>query len=195
MRRRAPWHTALAFVAAFGLLAPPPARAANGPATAQTVSPTPAHAGDPIVIDVSLQGGGQVNGQLMGPNGLGAPRQTVFFLRQGAMVGACQTDDAGRFAIKGLTGGVYEVRSSQGGALLCRCWAPQTAPPSATSNLMLSTSSQVVRGQTCFCNGSCSWLKGPLPWIASIVTVVGLVVWDVTEEQHHRFSTDHPPSS
>ena len=124
----------------------------------------------------------------MGPNGLGNAPQTVFFLRQGAMVGACQTDDAGRFAIKGLTGGVYEVRSSQGGALLCRCWAPQTAPPSATSNLMLSTSSQVVRGQTCFCNGSCSWLKGPLPWIASIVTVVGLVVWDVTEEQHHRFT-------
>jgi hypothetical protein len=195
MRRRAPWHTALAFVAAIGLLAPPPARAANGPAPAQTASPMPAPAADPIVIDVSLQGGGQVNGQLVGPNGLGAARQTVFFLRQGAMVGACQTDDAGRFALKGLTGGVYEVRSSQGGALLCRCWAPQTAPPSARPSLMFSTSSQVVRGQTGNPCPTCSLLKGPLPWIASIVTVVGLVVWDVTEEQHHRFKTDHPPSS
>jgi hypothetical protein len=148
------------------------------------------------MIDVSLQEGGQLSGQLVGQDGRAVARQTVFVLRQGAMVGASQTDTAGRFAVRGLSGGVYEVRSSQGGAMLCRCWAPQTAPPSATPNLLLSNNSQIVRGQTTFLqSGNCSWLKGPIPWIASIVTVVGLVAWDVTETQHHRYITDHPPSS
>ena len=148
------------------------------------------------MIDVSLQEGGQLSGQLVGQDGRAIARQTVFVLRQGALVGASQTDIAGRFAVRGLPGGVYEVRSSQGGAMLCRCWAPQTAPPSATASLLLSNNSQVVRGQTTYFPGyTGSWLKGPIPWIASIVTVVGLVAWDVTAEQHHRFKTDHPPSS
>ena len=188
MRCRAGLQTALVLTTVLGLLAPPAVRAADRPA------PLPATADQatrqPTVSDVALQGGGELIGYLVGYDGKSvAP--TVYLLRQGTVVGSCQTDASGRFAFAGLTGGVYEVRWTQG-VTFCRLWAPQTAPPSARSDLMLTANTTVVRGQTGYPHPGCSWLKGPLPWIAAGVVGVGLIWWDVVVAQQHRFDRDHP---
>lgn len=191
MRRLAGLQTALVLITAFGLLAPS-VRAAEGRA------PLPAAANqaasEPTVSDVALQGAGELTGHLVGHDGKCVAREMVYLLRQGTVVGSCQTDASGRFAFTGLTGGVYEVRWAQG-VTICRLWAPQTAPPSAKADLLLTANTTVVRGQTGSPSPGCSWLKGPLPWIAAGVVGVGLILWDVKVAQQHRFDRDHPSSS
>jgi hypothetical protein len=192
MRRRAGLKTALILTTALGLLAPPPVRAAD---QRPQVSALPNQAvGESMVSDVALQGAGDLTGHLVGQDGKFVARETVYLMRQGAVVASCQTDASGRFAFTGLAGGVYEVRWSQGMAA-CRLWAPQTAPPSAKVDLLVTANAMVVRGQTGVPSPGCSLLKGPLPWIAAGVVAVGLTWWDVVVAQKHRFERDHPSSS
>jgi hypothetical protein len=191
----------LVSIAALGLLAPPSVTAADGRAPAPTgtnpaaTSPTATNpaATEPLVIDVALQGGGELTGQVIGQDGTCGARETVYILRQGVGVGSCQTDASGRFGMTGLAGGVYEVRWAHG-ATICRLWAAQTAPPSAKPNLLL-TANSTVRGQTGTPSPGRSLLKGPLPWIAAGVVVTGLIWWDVVAAQKHRYERDHPSAS
>ncbi len=147
-----------------------------------------------MVIDVALQGSGDLTGYVIGQDGKCIAQETVYLLRQGAVVGTCQTDASGRFAITGLTGGVYEVRWAQGVAF-CRLWAPQTAPPSATGNLLLTAGPTVVRGQTGHPSPGSSWWKGPIPWIVAGAAIVAVTWADIVVAQKHRFERDHPPAS
>ncbi|HEY1785945.1 MAG TPA: carboxypeptidase-like regulatory domain-containing protein [Pirellulales bacterium] len=189
MRRRAVLQTVLVSLAVFGLLAPPPVRAATAgaptPATARPV------ASESMIADVTLQGSSELTGHVVGADGNCVAHETVYLLRQGAVVGTCQTDAVGRFAIVGLSGGVYEVGWAYG-VTACRLWAPQTAPPSAKTELLLTANAPVVRGQTGSPHPGRSWLKGPIPWIAAGVVGVGAIIWDVVTAQKHRYERDHP---
>jgi hypothetical protein len=182
MRRHDRLHTALVSIAVLGLLAPPSVRAAEGrapmPTAAAPADANPA-ASEPLVIDVALQNAGVLTGHVVGQDGKCL---------------AQQTDVAGRFAMTGLAGGVYEVRWAQG-VTICRLWAPQTAPPSAKAELLLTTDATVLRGQTGTPSPGCSLLKGPLPWIAAGVVIAGLTWWDVVVAQKHRYDRDHPSAS
>ena len=195
MRSLARFQTALVSVAALGLLAPPPIRAAEKPAphsdAIASEKPSPS---EPLVSDVALQARGTLTGCVVGQGGMSAVRETVFISRGGAVVATCQTDASGRFTLAGLTGGVYEVRWAQG-ATICRLWAPQTAPPSAVADLQLSANAPVVRGQTGTPNPCSSLLKGPLPWIAAVATIIGLAWWDIVVSQKHHYERDHPSAS
>ena len=191
MRRPAGLLTPLVLVAALGLLAPPPVRAADGRAPISAAANTAA--AEPQVIDVALQGTGELTGQVVGQDGKSIAREPVYVLRQGTVVGTCQTDTFGRFAITRLNGGVYDVRWAQGGAI-CRLWAPETAPPSARPDLLL-TANAVVRGQTGTPNPGRSWLKGPLPWIVAGAAIVAVTWADIVVSQKHRYERDHPSSS
>jgi hypothetical protein len=197
MRRHDRLHTALVSIAVLGLLAPPSVRAAEGrapmPTAAAPADANPA-ASEPLVIDVALQNAGVLTGHVVGQDGKCLAQQTVYVLRQGEAVVTCQTDVAGRFAMTGLAGGVYEVRWAQG-VTICRLWAPQTAPPSAKAELLLTTDATVLRGQTGTPSPGCSLLKGPLPWIAAGVVIAGLTWWDVVVAQKHRYDRDHPSAS
>jgi hypothetical protein len=63
----------------------------------------------------------------------GQPRQTI-------------ADRQGRFVFEDLGGGVWQV-SSGAAVAVCRCWAANTAPPSATEQLLLVSPAAVQRGQ------------------------------------------------
>ncbi|HEX4143394.1 MAG TPA: hypothetical protein VHY91_07575 [Pirellulales bacterium] len=202
MRRRSRLQTALISIAALGLLAPPSVKAAGSasvpttanPATANATAATPAASGEPLVIDVALESAGGLTGQVVGQDGSCAAEETVYVLRQGTVVGTCKTDATGHFALTGLTGGVYDVRWAHG-VTICRLWAPETAPPSAKADLTLTANASAVRGQTGTPNPCNSLLKGPLPWIAFGVAVVGVIWWDVVVAQKHRYDRDHPSAS
>jgi hypothetical protein len=58
-----------------------------------------------------------------------------------------RTDADGRFQVQGLKAGIYQVEASQS-QLVCRLWAPRTAPPAAHAGVQLvDGQSAVVRGQ------------------------------------------------
>jgi hypothetical protein len=202
MRRRSRLHTTLVSLAAFGLLAPQSVKAAGGPAplpaapspTASVPTEAAPSASEPLVIDVALHDAGELTGQVVGQDGTCIARETVYVMRQNAVVATCQTDAAGHFAVIGLTGGVYDVRWGQG-VTICRLWAPETAPPSAKTDLTLTANATAVRGQTGTPSPGCSLLKGPLPWIAFGVVAAGLIWWDVVAAQKHRYERDHPSAS
>jgi hypothetical protein len=184
MRRRTPWTACLFSLATLGMLAPQPVHAAQGAVATQQAAKT--EADEPVIVDVGLHAAGQLTGQVVGPNGRAMAGETIYVLRGATTVATCRTNEAGCFAVPGLSGGIYEVRCQQG-VLTCRLWAPQTAPPSAKSGLLLTTGDSVVRGQTSFFSRRGSWLKGPAPWI--IAGVVAVAVPVALTVRHHGSSS------
>jgi len=100
--------------------------------------------------DVTLHPGGVLLGQAVDTQG-GALMNTSVVLKSGSKeVARVQTDRAGKFAVQGLQGGVYEV-DSVGQRSVYRLWAPNTAPPAAQKGVMLVSGNSFVRGQGCGC--------------------------------------------
>ncbi len=97
------------------------------------------------VIDVSLQKGGLLWGQVVNPQGRGLDRAPVSVRLQRKEIVRAEADRQGRFAIRGLRGGVYQVASEDSFRFI-RVWAEGTAPPSANSSVML-VAGQAARGQ------------------------------------------------
>jgi hypothetical protein len=112
-------------------------------------------AGSAEIRDVALQAGGALRGQVVDgqghPCGLVAVR--VVRASDQTPLAVVQTDAQGRFAVNGLTGGVYRVETPDGAAIY-RLWAPNTAPPAATASALLIHSDSLVRGNL----GGIGWL-------------------------------------
>lgn len=98
------------------------------------------------ILDVALGKSGALTGQLVDAQGTARAGAVVRVSRDGEPVAATQTDAAGRFAISGMRGGVYQLQTEHGAALV-RAWAMGTAPPSARTGLLVVEQSGVVRGQ------------------------------------------------
>jgi len=136
--------------------------------TASAVVPTPSKTVTvartvQVPRDVVLQDNGVLVGRIVDARGVAVAKTPVSLQTGGKEVVRVVSDDAGRFEVKGLKGGVY------------RLWAPQTAPPAAAKGLsIISQPDDVVRGQY----GSSS--GGPLAsagqWIAEhpIMTAAGV---------------------
>ena len=77
----------------------------------------------------------------------------------------------GRFAVQ-IRAGIYVVRVGDS-RLLCRAWAPRTAPPVAASELLLPAN--VVRGQDEIGCKRC--ILDELTWPIIIVGGIGLAGW------------------
>jgi len=106
-----------------------------------------APAAGPRVIDAALAEEGTFRGQVVSTDGVPKADADVVLLRKGQAVATVRTDKQGRFAVRGLRGGVYQV-STGGAPQAFRLWTPGTAPPAAVaSNVMLVDDGQVVRGQ------------------------------------------------
>ena len=58
------------------------------------------------------------------------------------------TDSDGRFQIRGLSGGLYEVTAAQRSGAF-RLWAGDASPPGAVKQVLLVAGQQVTRGQYC----------------------------------------------
>jgi len=100
-----------------------------------------------VIRDVALQAGGTMRGQVVDAQGNPCgqvPLRVIRTTDQAAVVTA-QTDAQGRFAVSGLTGGVYRVETPVGAAVY-RLWAPNAAPPSAIASALVVQGDPAVRG-------------------------------------------------
>lgn len=98
------------------------------------------------VQDVSLDDDGTLRGVVV--DGQGRPQpSTAVSIRQGRRhTVTVRTSDRGRFEVRGLKGGVYQVSSPEGASLL-RVWKHGTAPKQASRLALVVNDSNVVRGQ------------------------------------------------
>ncbi len=101
---------------------------------------------EPFVRDISLQEGNTLQGQIVDAQGVPQIRSQVALLQRGQTVRSTQSDSNGRFFIRDLRAGVYQVETNSGGTVI-RLWAPNTAPPSAKQVVLIVRNEDVVRGQ------------------------------------------------
>lgn len=112
----------------------------------QVVLPAAQIASSPRVIDVSLTDSGSLSGTVIDSKGQVRARTLVEVRRGRIVVARTLTDQAGRYSIKNLPGGLYQVRVD-GTETLIRAWAVGTAPPSVAGQLQVVADSPIVRGQ------------------------------------------------
>lgn len=122
---------AAAMLAMVGMMAPQAAFAA----------PT----GSPVQGDIALRNGGVFVGQFVDAQGNGHAGVDVAMVTDGKAVAVAKTDKQGRFAVKGLHGGQYDVVAMNGKSTF-RVWAPKTAPPAARNGALIVTGTDVVAG-------------------------------------------------
>lgn len=102
--------------------------------------------GTPRVIDVALQEGGILYGQVVNREGRPVGQTTVSVQTGEQLLGVVKTDEMGRFAIRGLNPGVYQMSASEGTGMY-RLWSPRTAPPGAQQAMLIVAGEDVSRGQ------------------------------------------------
>ena len=98
------------------------------------------------IQDVVLGPGGTLTGQLVDGQGKSLANQIVSATQSKGKVHQAVTDSSGRFLINQLSSGVYTIRSDKSGRV-CRLWADGTAPPVATSELLIVHGDMITRGQ------------------------------------------------
>jgi hypothetical protein len=109
------------------------------PALLGLVLPTAVGAGSngsPAAVDVLLHDGGLLVGQVVGTQGHGKGDVVVSLRQQHHEIVRVQTDDTGRFAVKGLRTGAYQL-VSRTGQIHVRAWTKSAAPPNAVQQALL----------------------------------------------------------
>ena len=112
----------------------------------QVVLPAAQIASFPRAIDVSLTDSGSLSGTVIDSKGQVRARTLVEVRRGRIVVARALTDQAGRYSINNLPGGLYQV-CVDGTETLIRAWAVGTAPPSVAGQLQVVADSPIVRGQ------------------------------------------------
>ncbi|NOZ40691.1 MAG: carboxypeptidase regulatory-like domain-containing protein [Planctomycetes bacterium] len=95
--------------------------------------------------DVALKRGGVLRGQVVNNAGIGIARATVE-LTSGRQRWQTETDEQGWFQVAELSGGTYQLRVA-GQTQVLRVWSAGTAPPSASQGVLVTPSTEIVRGQ------------------------------------------------
>jgi hypothetical protein len=131
----------LAGIASFTWLLPLQAVASDPSAMPRNTAHT-----TPLIRDVALGPGGRITGQFVNAQGHPQANQLVVLQREGGKVLQLKTDVSGRFALTGMTGGLYQFATVDSG-MVCRCWAERTAPPNAIRDVLLVSGEGIQRGQ------------------------------------------------
>lgn len=145
MKVRNVLKSTLAALAGFGTLIPQTSLLAAD--TAPNVKPTEAAARQQAkkVSDIELDEYGRLIGVLVDSNGKPEALKKVL-IRQGKQtVAVTKTDREGRFLVRKLRGGIYQIASEDQVAIV-RVWSNGTAPPKAKTAVLLVTG-EVTRGQ------------------------------------------------
>lgn len=141
-------------------------------------------------MDVALLKDGVLLGQVM--NRQGQPREgSVVSIRQhGRQLIRIRTDDLGRFAVKGLRGGTYELLTA-GTSRQIRAWSKDAAPPAA-SQIALLVDGVIVRGQNAMLssgrNGGLGIL-GVRPWVWAGIAAVFAIPLALDDDDTHLYVT------
>ncbi len=108
------------------------------PTSIFAAEPAPAPAPMPAVVDIALSDGGTLQGQLVDLQGSNVSGVPVTIKNQNRDVATTTTTADGRFAVKGMRGGVYQVAAGQGHGIY-RFWSAGTAPPAAQNGAIVYT--------------------------------------------------------
>jgi len=136
------------------------------PQVAFAASPTPT----PPVVDIALADGGVLHGQVVDLQGSGVAGVPVSVKAQDREIVRTTSTDGGRFSVKGLRGGVYQLAAGQGQGVY-RMWAANTAPPSAQKNVIVYT-----QGECCGGGGLKMFLSNPIVIAGLIATAIAVPV-------------------
>jgi hypothetical protein len=141
MQSRISWKSGFCVLLAVGVILPGSVLSASGASRIKSVrtSQSGKLAGRTSAIqDVSLNADGSFSGAIV--DGMGNPvsRSKVVLKHGHDIIAEATTDDAGRFHLKQLRGGVYKVSHTQGSAM-SRVWSNGTAPKSTNRDGRLMT--------------------------------------------------------
>lgn len=122
------------------------------------------------IRDVGLSAGGVLRGQVVDSLGTAKAGSTVIVVKNGQVAGTAKTDATGAFEVAGLSGGVYQIQTEQGGGNY-RLWAPRTAPPAASDSALIVNSNDVMLGQD---RPIMSWLSNP--WVLGGLVAAAIAI-------------------
>ncbi|WP_010586865.1 carboxypeptidase-like regulatory domain-containing protein [Schlesneria paludicola] len=98
------------------------------------------------ILDVKLSADGTISGRVINPNGERVVGAAVT-AKQGAVeAGQSVTDEQGRFVLRNLKTGIYEVGTGNTVGHY-RVWTEKSAPPSAMPHCLLVVGENGARGQ------------------------------------------------
>ena len=140
------------------------------------------------ILDVAMGPGGSIVGHVVDDRGLPLDGAVVTLHRGKTVVAKTVTDKNGVFVAKGLRAGMYQVSAGQGSGLF-RCWAPNTAPPSARTSALIVSSRQVVRGQDPFGLAGVGGLSG-LQLVSLAGTVATLTITTINASNTNDIADD-----
>ena len=98
------------------------------------------------LVDIELGERGALAGLLTSPQGEPAANVPVVLRTIEGIDVPTMTDDEGRFRYEQLVGGMYQL-NAENSSLMCRVWAPGTAPPESPPELLLVRSDDIAAGQ------------------------------------------------
>jgi hypothetical protein len=153
-------------MAAVGMLVPNWARAEAISSQPRQIQVAPA------ILDVSLSQDGRLVGQVLTSEGAPVRAEAVSVRRDGQEIARVATDDMGRYEVRGLRGGVYQVATTQGTASY-RVWSGNAAPPAAQPAALMVVGDS-VRGQGGGLLGN-PWVLGA---IAALAIGIGIAASD-----------------
>jgi hypothetical protein len=125
------------------------------------------------ILDVALAADGNLHGQLVNAQGAMIANRTVTVLSGNQRIATITTNADGKFSFGSLRGGIYQLVSGQTASVL-RVWAPGTAPPSASSSVLLTTGGKLARGQGL--PPLKTWLVNPYFMAGVVALAVGIPV-------------------
>lgn len=122
--------------------------------------------------DVALDADGTLRGQIVNQQGVAQAEMPVVLSQGGRAIAAARTDDAGKFELAQLRGGVYQLYTT-GAVGSYRVWANRTAPPSAIGQVLLTHDEALAMGQ----HGG-GRIRGLLtnPWVIGGVVATAIAV-------------------
>ena len=131
-------------LACCGLLLPQAELLAAGP-TANNVRAKTALSES---LDVAMNLQGTIIGRVVDSQGNALDGAAVTLIQGRKKVATTVADKHGEFVVRNLPSGVYHVFAGNGHQVI-RCWAANTAPPSAKQRFVLVSGAPVVRAQGC----------------------------------------------
>ena len=162
--------------------------------TLQVVTPFGVHAEDPTALsrpnvatpmairDVRLDAAGALHGQLLTPEGAPLANTRVTLGQFNKPVGETSTDQDGNFALTGVRGGTYELRSPEASAWV-RVWTADSAPPAATKAALLVSKRDTVRGNI---NYLSTQMMQPPEAIGALMIPAAVAGGVIALKQHHE---------
>lgn len=113
---------------------------------AEALAPESLNPSRPAVLDVALDRGGLLRGQVIDAQGAAMKQAPVSIWFENRQVATSTTNDQGQFSVTGLRGGVHTVSAGQGGEVY-RLWTAEAAPPSARNGTLVISGETILRGQ------------------------------------------------